>query len=474
VTPQPLVEHRQGGRPVTPQQLVERALERSRTEGCVALAQESTTANLRWANNTLTTNGLARTRDLTVIALVAGAEGISAGVVSRSGVTLDGVEDQVRAAEAKARALPTAEDAVPLLEGTDGPGWDEPPGTTSMREFSSLAPELGELFQAAPSAGRLLYGYAEHDVTTTYLGTSTGIRLRHDQPTARIELTGRSTDGSQSAWAGRSARNFSEVDAHDIEAAVARRLEWAKRRIDLPAGRYDTILPPSAVADLMVYLYWTAVALDAHEGRTVFSKPGGGTRVGERISDLPVTLRSDPGLPGLQCVPFVATGLSSRHASIFDDGMPLGATDWIRDGVLTSLVGTRRASEITGLAPRPAIDNLQLAGPDGGGDTGSVVAGTENGLLLTCLWYIREVDPQTLLLTGLTRDGVFMVEGGEVTGAVNNFRFNESPVDMLKRLTAIGGSEPALPREFGDYFARAAMPTLRVEGFNMSSVSLAS
>jgi predicted Zn-dependent protease len=459
---------------VTPQQLVERALERSRTEGCVALAQESTTANLRWANNTLTTNGLARTRDLTVIALVAGAEGISAGVVSRSGVTLDGVEDQVRAAEAKARALPTAEDAVPLLEGTDGPGWDEPPGTTSMREFSSLAPELGELFQAAPSAGRLLYGYAEHDVTTTYLGTSTGIRLRHDQPTARIELTGRSTDGSQSAWAGRSARNFSEVDAHDIEAAVARRLEWAKRRIDLPAGRYDTILPPSAVADLMVYLYWTAVALDAHEGRTVFSKPGGGTRVGERISDLPVTLRSDPGLPGLQCVPFVATGLSSRHASIFDDGMPLGATDWIRDGVLTSLVGTRRASEITGLAPRPAIDNLQLAGPDGGGDTDSVVAGTENGLLLTCLWYIREVDPQTLLLTGLTRDGVFMVEGGEVTGAVNNFRFNESPVDMLKRLTAIGGSEPALPREFGDYFARAAMPTLRVEGFNMSSVSLAS
>jgi predicted Zn-dependent protease len=289
-----------------------------------------------------------------------------------------------------------------------------------------------------------------------------------------MELTGRSTDGSRSAWAGRSSRDFSDVSAHTIEAAVAQRLEWAKRRIDLPAGRYDTILPPSAVADLMVYLYWTAVALDAAEGRTVFSKPGGGTRVGERISDLPVTLRSDPGLRGLECVPFVATGLSSRHASIFDNGMPLGATDWIRDGELAALVGTRHASRITGLPPHPAIDNLQLSGPDGGGDADGIVAGTDRGLLLTCLWYVREVDPQTLLLTGLTRDGVFMVEGGEVTGAVNNFRFNESPVDMLRRLTAIAGSEPALPREFGDYFARAAMPTLRVAGFNMSSVSLAS
>jgi predicted Zn-dependent protease len=459
---------------VTPQELVERALERSRSEGCVVLAQESTTANLRWANNTLTTNGLARTRDLTVIAVVSGAEGASAGVVSRSGVTLDGVEDMVRAAEERARALPPAEDAEPLLQGGPGPGWEAPPAATSMQAFSSLAPELGELFQAAPSAGRMLYGYAEHDVTTTYLGTSTGIRLRHDQPTGRVELTGRSTDGSRSAWAGRSSRDFGEVSAYTLDAAVAQRLEWAKRRIDLPAGRYETILPPSAVADLMVYLYWTAVALDAHEGRTVFSKPGGGTRVGERISDLPVTLRSDPGMEGLECTPFVATGMSSRHASIFDNGMPLGVTEWIRDGELAALVGTRHATGITGLPPHPFVDNLELRGPDGGGDVDSVVARTESGLLLTCLWYVREVDPQTLLLTGLTRDGVFMVEGGEVTGAVNNFRFNESPVDMLGRLTAIGASEPAMPREFGDYFARAAMPALRVAGFNMSSVSLAS
>jgi len=458
---------------VTPQELVERALQRSASDGCIVLAREASTANLRWANNTLTTNGVALTRDLTVIALADGAEGTSAGVVSRSGVTLDGVADMVAAAEAKARSLPPASDAAPLLEGTVGPGWQDPPATTSIEAFAALAPELGELFQAAPSSGRNLYGYAEQDVTTTYLGTSTGIRLRYDQPTARIELTGRSTDGARSAWAGRSARDFSAIHAGELDAAVAQRLGWAKRHIDLPAGRYRTILPPAATADLMVYLYWTAAALDAHEGRTVFSRPGGGTKVGERITDVPVTLRSDPSLPGLECAPFVATGFSSRHASIFDDGMPLAATDWIRQGELTALVGSRQAATETGLEPRPFVDNLQLSGPVSG-DLESIVAGTDRGLLLTCLWYVREVDPETLLLTGLTRDGVFLVEGGEVVGAVNNFRFNDSPVDLLRRIEAISPAEPALPREFGDYFARTQMPALRVADFHMSSVSPAS
>jgi predicted Zn-dependent protease len=458
---------------VTPQELVERALQRSSSDGCIVLARESSTANLRWANNTLTTNGVALTRDLTVIALADGADGTAAGVVSRSGVTFDGVADMVAAAEAKARSLPPASDAAPLLEGTVGPGWQDPPATTSIEAFAALAPELGELFQAAPSSGRNLYGYAEQDVTTTYLGTSTGIRLRHDQPTARIELTGRSTDGARSAWAGRSARNFSGIHAGELDAAVAQRLGWAKRHIDLPAGRYRTILPPAATADLMVYLYWTAAALDAHEGRTVFSRPGGGTKVGERITDVPVTLRSDPSLPGLECAPFVATGFSSRHASIFDDGMPLRATDWIRGGELTALIGSRQAATETGLEPRPFVDNLELSGPVSG-DLESIVAGTDRGLLLTCLWYVREVDPETLLLTGLTRDGVFLVEGGEVVGAVNNFRFNDSPVDLLRRIEAVSPGEPALPREFGDYFARTRMPALRVADFHMSSVSPAS
>jgi predicted Zn-dependent protease len=122
----------------------------------------------------------------------------------------------------------------------------------------------------------------------------------------------------------------------------------------------------------------------------------------------------------------------------------------------------------------PIIDNLELTCPGGAGSVNEVVAGVERGLLLTCLWYIREVDPQTLLLTGLTRDGVFLVEDGEVTAAVNNFRFNESPVAMLRHVVAAGTTTNTLAREWGDYFTRTRMPALRIENFNMSSVSQAS
>jgi predicted Zn-dependent protease len=143
--------------------------------------------------------------------------------------------------------------------------------------------------------------------------------------------------------------------------------------------------------------------------------------------------------------------------------------------VLSALIQTRYSGRLTGLPVTPAVDNLifETSAPEPP-SLDEMIASTERGLLLTCLWYIREVDPQTLLLTGLTRDGVYLVENGEVTGAVNNFRFNESPVGMLSRLAEVGASVPTLPREWGDYFNRVIMPPLRIEGFNMSSVSQAS
>jgi predicted Zn-dependent protease len=122
----------------------------------------------------------------------------------------------------------------------------------------------------------------------------------------------------------------------------------------------------------------------------------------------------------------------------------------------------------------PIIDNLIVEAADGQGNLDAVVSGVERGLLLTTLWYIREVDPQTLLLTGLTRDGVYLVENGEVVGVVNNFRFNESPIELLKRVTHASKSELTLPREWNDFFTRTAMPALRVADFNMSTVSQAS
>src|SRR5690606_3443750 len=178
--------------------------------------------------------------------------------------------------------------------------------------------------------------------------------------------------------------------------------------------------------------------------------------------------------PGLECAPFVVAPSSGNTSSVFDNGLALGRTAWLEDGRLEALLQTRHSARMTEQPATPGIDNLVLEVAGGGGTVEDLVAGTDRGLLVTCLWYIREVDPQTLLLTGLTRDGVYLVEGGEITGAVNNFRFNESPVDLLGRFTAAGTTVPAFSREWGDdYFSRTAMPPLRIPDFNMSSVSQA-
>jgi len=264
------------------------------------------------------------------------------------------------------------------------------------------------------------------------------------------------------------------VDVLALDAGLAQRLDWQRNRVELPPGRYETVLPPAAVADLMTYLYWHAAARDADEGRTVFARKGGGSRLGERLTEVPVTMRSDPQAAGLECAPFMITTASSSDLSVFDNGAPSPAVDWIADGVLANLVSTRSWAQRTGGRPALHVDNLQVASADPASALAGLddlVAGTGRGLLLTCLWYVRTVDPQSLLLTGLTRDGVYLVEGGEVTAAVNNFRFNDSPVGMLGRITEVGRAERTLPREFGDYFTRITVPTLRVADFNMSTVS---
>jgi predicted Zn-dependent protease len=465
---------------VSPQQLAELALGHARAEGTVVLVEETSTANLRWANNTLTTNGVAADRRVTVISTVDGARGTAAAAVTQAGIDTHTLEALVRASEQAARDAGPAPDARPLLGPDAAPAlhgvrWDEAAAATDIEVFTGLAPALGQAFDGARSAGQLLFGFAEHTVVSTYLASSTGLRLRHDQPTGKLELNAKSPDFARSAWGGVPTRDFADVDVVALAGELGRRLDWQKRKIDLPAGRYATLLPATAVADLMIYLYWTAAARDAADGRTVFSAAGtpSGTKVGRRLGVPGVRLWSDPSAAGIECAPFAQATASSAHGSVFDNGLPLTSTDWIRDGVLEHLMTTRQSAEETGLPVAAPIDNL-LLDAGGSGTLEDLTRSTEDGLLLTCLWYIREVDPQTLLLTGLTRDGVYRVEGGEVTGVVNNFRFNESPVDILNRITAAGATGNCLPREWNDFFTRTSMPALRIADFNMSSVSKAS
>lgn len=447
-------------------EIVEKALSLSAADGCVVLFEESSTVDLRWATNTLTTNGSRRERSLTVISVI----GESVGV--RSASTLDDLEGLVRASEQAAREAGPAEDYGPLLGGTSDTSFDDPAELASTTVFTELASDLGASFAAASADGLRHFGYASHDLTTTWLGSSTGIRRRHVQPKGYVEMTAKNDRRGGSSWIGQHTRDWTDIAVPALDSELRRRLSWADRFVELPAGRYETLLPPSAVADLMVYAYWTASGRDAAEGRTVFSKPGG-TRVGEVLAPQGFSMRSDPYHPDLGIRPFLVAGGSGSNISVFDNGLELTATDWVRDGRLEALIQTRWSATQQEVALTPYVDNLIV---DGGGtrSTDEMVASTERGLLLTCLWYIRTVDPETLLLTGLTRDGVYLVEGGEVVGAVTNFRWNESPVDLLGRIAESGQSVPTLPREWSDYFTWTQMPTLRVPDFNMSSVSPAS
>src|SRR5262249_4133227 len=216
---------------------------------------ESSTANLRWAGNTLTTNGVASTRSLTVISIdrrAAGGAGV--GMVARSGVTPGQVEDLVREAEKAAAEASPAEDATDLVTGETGfrsesSSWSAAPTGTDFGVFRSFSARLGETLRGAEAAGRKLYGFAEHGVTSTFLGTSAGVRARYDQPTGRLELNAKSPGSARSAWAGAATRDFTDVDVSALDAGLAQRLSWQSRTVELPAGQYETLLPPAAVSD---------------------------------------------------------------------------------------------------------------------------------------------------------------------------------------------------------------------------------
>ncbi len=453
-----------------PQRLVEHALAASTSEQCIVIVTDTTAANLRWANNTLTTNGVMHEVDVTVIAF----QGAGNASVSGTAASEEQVTALVESADRAAAVAEAAEDRAELVVGEAATDWDEDPGETSIHVFDSFAAQLGEAFGEADAERRILYGFVFHEVSTTYLGSSTGLRLRHVQPTGHYGCTAKNAELTNSAWVGGATRDFSDVQASRMAADLSTRLGWGARRLDLPAGRYDTVLPPTAVSDLMIYAYWSAGARNADDGQSVFSRPGGGTRIGDDIVAPGVRLGSDPAYPALECAPFVLAGASSDRSSVYDNGLPLGPTDWISQGSLSSLIQTRHTARLTGQPTTPAVDNLVLDIDGGAGSEFDLVGDLDDGLLLTCLWYIREVDPQTLLLTGLTRDGVYRVQGGEITGAVNNFRWNESPIDLLRRFTHASTTVPSFSREWGeDVFSRTATPGLRVPDFNMSSVSQA-
>jgi predicted Zn-dependent protease len=456
---------------ISAQDLIEKITSTATCDDCIVVVRDKTQANLRWAGSTLTTNGVIQERSVTVIAFVSVDGGMASGGVTRTDVSLADVPALLEAAVASAKAAGPADDYAPLATNVSIGNWSAEHVPTGPDVFTKFAPALGDMFSRSVADKIELFGYSEHTNETTWVGSKGGLRLRKDSPVGRVEMTGKSHDRSRSTWAGVETHDFTDVSVADIDAQIRQRLNWQGTKVDLPAGKYDTIFPSGSVADIFTYMMWVSTARDAHEGQSVFSKKGGGTRIGEKLANVSLQFFSDPDFKQLPFSNFVATAVSSPFSSVFDNGQSIKRVDWLKDGVLQSLVQTRASAQLTNLEFTPLGENLVMSVDGASGSLEDMVKKVDNGLLLTTLWYIRMVDPNSLLLTGLTRDGVYHVKGGEVVGATNNFRWNDSPVSALSRIAHAGTSEWTQPREWAGDMTSMSMPPLVIKDFNMSTVS---
>ena len=458
---------------LSPQELAERALAAA-GPSAVVLVEHTSTADLRWARSTLTTNGERNGLTLTVIAFDERPDGVGTATLSVTGPDGAAAVAVAEGARAAAAAAPNAADAAPLVQPNQAPAgldWNGAVELTSASALTGLTSRLGEALRAGGADDIEHFGYAEHSVSTTWLASSTGVRLRWAQPSGRIEMTAKSHQRTRSAWQGAASEDLDLIDVDSLDAALRRGLAWQERRIDIAPGRHTAILTAGATADLACDIWWYAAARDALEGRSVFSRPGGGTRLGDRLTDRRISIGTDPGDPGMPASPFEAATGSSAHSSVFDNGLRSAAATWIKDGEVSSLIAPRAVAREHSLPPVPAGSNLTVTDADGSGALDDLVARTDDALLVTCVWYNRVVDPQSLLITGLTRDGVYVVRGGEIVGSAGNFRFNESPVGMLARVRDASSTSRTQPREMADYVPRVAAPAMRIEGFNFSTAS---
>jgi predicted Zn-dependent protease len=451
---------------------VERALARSNADATVVVGADVGRAYFRWANNSMLSAGAAHSLELTVIAFIDKPGGTAAGVTSGTLVSDNSAVDVVQGAILAASSAQPSDDAAPLcgMDGSrvSGTWWDEPCETLEPEGALAFVLALRDCFRRAEHERRKSFGFAQHTTRSLFLATSSGLFRRFDESSAYVDMVGRDRAGRVSAWAGAAGRSLHDIGVPGLDGVVSQRIQWSRRRLTLRPGRYEVILAPSAVAQLILPLYLTAGAREATEERTSFSN-----RLGKRLCQRDITLRSNPHESGLECLPFVVTSTSGLSSSVFDNGLALAPTQWIADGVVSALFNTRAAAARSDAPVTPYIENLILEGRNAFNGICELVRLTERALLITSLSYVRPVDPHELLLTGVTRDGVFRVERGEIVGAVNNFRFVESPLRMLERVIDIGQTEHTIAREWGESFPHIAMPALRVEGFNMSSTSRA-
>lgn len=424
-----------------------RVIQRGQADVIVVSIDSTITGNTRFAVNQLTAVG--DVIDTSVqIQVSFGAKHAS---IQTNDLSDNALQAAVRRAESLARLAPEDPEAMPPF----GPqtyqtvaAYIESTAAIGPEERAQMALTALEPTRKSRAPGFIAAGSIVSTAASTLLANSAGLSAYWRATEANYTLTVRSADGTGSGWASANEHDWARLDA---PAVAARALDTARRSRNatpIEPGRYTVILEPEATGDIVGML--PLDAREADEGRNPFAKPGGGSKLDEPVADARVTLLSDPADSDLLAQPFDG------------EGFPLERQVWIEGGNLRRLPISRFWAKKQGRPYTGEPTSFKLAG--GATSREDMIRSTERGLLITRFWYIVGVDPQTALHTGLTRDGVFLIERGEITRAVKNLRFNESPLFVLKNLDDLGSVHRV---SGGD----TAMPTVKVHDFTFTSVS---
>jgi predicted Zn-dependent protease len=315
-----------------------------------------------------------------------------------------------------------------------------------------MIPHIRAIIESAKASSLIAAGFMERVAQTSAVANKQNNFAYGKITDAYLSSTVRDAAGTSSGWASQPAVRIEDVDGAAVaRSAIEKCLRWkGPKRLD--PGRYTVVLEPTAVGDLLPRIASGFVARAAAEGRSFLSKPGGGTLVGEKLFPDSITLRTNPFSPLYSVLPWS------------NGTMPADRITWVENGVVKNLFYDRYWAAKVGQLPTPGLSSLMLDG--GEKSLGDLVASVERGLLVTRFFYIRTVNPQTLQMTGLTRDGLFLIENGKITSPVVNFRFNESPVRMLQNTIGMGKAVRTRGMEDG-----MVTPPLVVKDFPFTSIS---
>jgi predicted Zn-dependent protease len=438
------------------QKLCARVLGLSRADAARVAIDDSARGFTRYAVNRITSAGSSDDTTVSVTSVF----GKRLATVTTNRLDDAALEEAVRRSEALARLAPEN----PEYTGELGPqkyvAVPQPPTAGEMAHNGDARAEAAAVALAgARDQAVVAAGYVDTVETARALATTKGLFAFHAGAGAAHTLTMRDADGAASGWGGGEATVLARLDTARITRAAIEKCLSGRAPRALEPGRYTAILEPTAAGMLLTRLLGHLDARDADEGRSFFSKPGGGNRIGETLFETRVTLESDPGIPGAEAAPFDG-----------GDGLPRGPVLWVERGVLRKLVTSRywaREKSVDALAP-PGNLVLSFSGERG---LDELIASTERGVLITRFWYIRGLNPRTMSYTGLTRDGTFLIEGGKLVSAVNGFRFNQSIADLLRNVDGATRPERVAASEASSVGMPILAPALRVRDFNLASRS---